>query len=137
MDPFSITIGTLALVQLCIKSSSLLHNAINSINTNHQEVMHVLGELRSLIEVLQALERNVKEDPDAFETLNLVLKPCTHACDNLNKALAKAFGDSKQQFEGIKVWIRLKRHESDIEAFKKLVDSYKATLTIAVADANL
>ncbi|KAH7371725.1 hypothetical protein BKA66DRAFT_551508 [Pyrenochaeta sp. MPI-SDFR-AT-0127] len=137
MDPFSIVVGTLTLVQVCLKSSDLLYDAINSIRTDHQEVKHLLNEIKSLVEVLKALERNVKEDTDTYGSLDFVLEQCTHTCDNLNKAVAKAFGDSKQQFEGIKVWIRLKRHENDIEGFKKLIDSYKATLTIAVVDANL
>jgi archaellum component FlaC len=137
MDPFSLVVGTLTLVQLCIKSGSVLHDAINSIKTNNQEIRLFLAEIESLIKVLQALERNVKQDADTFKSLDFVLEQCTSACDNLNKTVVKAFGDSKQQFEGMKVWIRLKRHAGDIEAFKKLVDSYKATLTIAVADANL
>ncbi|KAJ4310818.1 hypothetical protein N0V94_008255 [Neodidymelliopsis sp. IMI 364377] len=59
------------------------------------------------------------------------------ACNDLTKAISKAAGDPKQPAEGVKVWIRLKCHGSDIEAFKKLIDSYKATLTIAIADVNL
>jgi ABC-type transporter Mla subunit MlaD len=136
MDPFSIAVGTLALVQLCIKSSALLRDAIQSINSTNQEVRNILAELGSLIEILQSLERNATADKDAFTSLDFVLKQCTRACDNLHEALSKALGDSNQS-KGIKVWIRLKRQENDIEGFKKLIDSYKATLTIAVADANL
>jgi archaellum component FlaC len=137
MDPFSLVIGTLTLVQLCIKSSALLYDAVNSIKTKNQEIKLFVAEIKSLIDVLQALEQNVEKDANTFGSLNCVLEQCQYACDNLNKAVAKASGDSKQQFEGIKIWIRLKRHEGDIEAFKKLIDSYKATLTIAIADANL
>jgi|SRR5690242_555650 len=137
MDPFSITVGTVALVQLCITSSTLLRNAVKAIKTANQEVKHLLTEIEYLIEVLQALERNVKEDTDTFDSLRFVLEQCTQACNDLNKAISKAVGDPKQPAEGMKVWIRLKCHGSDIEAFKKLIDSYKATLTIAIADVNL
>ncbi|KAJ4341296.1 hypothetical protein N0V95_007272 [Ascochyta clinopodiicola] len=137
MDPFSIAVGTVTLVQLCIQSSILLRNAIKAIKTTKQEVMHLLTEIEYLIEVLQALERNVKEDTDTFNSLQFVLVQCTQACNGLTEAISKAAGNPKQPTEGIKVWIRLKCHGNDIEAFQKLIDSYKATLTIAIADANL
>ncbi|KAJ4984186.1 hypothetical protein SVAN01_10294 [Stagonosporopsis vannaccii] len=137
MDPFSLVVGTLTLVQLCIKSSTLLRNAIKAIKTTNQEVKHLLTEIEYLIDVLQALERNVKEEKDTFDSLKFVLEQCTQACDDLTKAISKAAGDPKQPTEGMRVWIRLKCHGSDIEAFKKLIDSYKATLTIAIADVNL
>jgi uncharacterized protein YoxC len=137
MDPFSVTVGTVALVQLCIKSSILLRNAIKSIKTTNQEVKHLWTEVEYLIEVLQALERNVKEDEDTFDSLKSVLEQCTQACNDLNKAISNAVATTKQPTEGIRIWIRLKCHGTDIEAFKKLIDSYKATLTIAIADVNL
>jgi hypothetical protein len=85
---------------------------------------------------LRSLERNVRAEKDIFNSLNLILKQCACACDNLSKVVLRVVRDSKQ-FKGIKVWIKLKRQESDIKGFKRLIDSYKATLTIAVADANL
>jgi uncharacterized protein YoxC len=137
MDPFSLTVGTLTLVQLCIKSSILLRNAIKSINATNQEVKHLWTEVEYLIEVLQALERNIKEEKDTFDSLKFVLEQCTQACNDLNEAITKAAGDTKQPTAGIRVWVRLKCHGTDIDAFKKLIDSYKATLTIAIADVNL
>lgn len=137
MDPFSVVIGTLTLVEICIKSSSLLHKAISGIKTSNQELRHLVAELESLIEVLKALERNIRDNTDTFDSLKIILERCAQACDELNKAVRIAVGDTKQPQEGIKIWIKLKRHGSDIEAFKKLIDSYKATLTIAIADANL
>lgn len=137
MDPFSVIVGTVTLVQLCIKSITSLRNAIKAIKTSNQEVKHLLTEVEYLLDVLQAFERNVKENTDTFDSLKFVLEQCTQACNDLNEAISKAAGDPKQPTEGIKVWIRLKCHGSDIEAFKKLIDSYKATLTIALADVNL
>lgn len=136
MDPFSVVVGTLGLVQLCIKSSALLRDAIRSINSNHQETRSLLAELESLIGILRSLERNVRAEKGIFDSLDLILEQCARACDDLSTAVSRAVGQSKQ-FEGIRVWIKLKRQEGDIEGFKKLIDSYKATLTIAVADANL
>lgn len=137
MDPFSLTVGTVTLVQICIKSTILLRDAIKSIKTANQDVKHLLTEVEYLIEVLQALERNVKKDEDTFDSLKLVLEQCTQACNDLHKAISNAAKDTKQPIEGIRIWIRLKCHGTDIEAFKKLIDSYKATLTVAIADVTL
>ncbi|KAH6629795.1 hypothetical protein C7974DRAFT_413554 [Boeremia exigua] len=136
MDPFSVVVGTLGLVQLCIKSSALLRDAIQSINSGHRETKNLLTEIESLIGILVSLERNIRAEKDTFSSLDFVLEQCTRACDDLNKAVSRALGGRKQS-DGIKTWIRLKRQETDIEEFRKLVDSYKATLTIAIADVNL
>jgi septal ring factor EnvC (AmiA/AmiB activator) len=137
MDPFSVTVGTIALVQFCIKSGTLLRDAIKSIKTANKEVTHIHTEIEYLIEVLQALERNVKEDENTLDSLKPVLEQCAEACDDLSKAISDATADTKQPTEGIRIWMRLKRRGTDIEAFRKLIDSYKATLTVAIADLNL
>lgn len=137
MDPLSITVSVLALVQFCIKSSASLHKAIDGFNNSKRDVQHLKAEVGNLNIVLQALEKHIQEATDNFEILRLILQQCGQTCADFDKAVLDALGDPGDRLQGMKAWIRLQYRGSDIDNFRKLIGSYKATITIALADLNL
>ncbi|KAH8589567.1 hypothetical protein B0O99DRAFT_581513 [Bisporella sp. PMI_857] len=137
MDPISITVSVLTLAHLCVKSSASLHNAIDGFNSSKRDVQHLKADIGDLNIVLQALEKNIQESTENFEVLRLVLQQCAQACDDFRKAVLEALGEPEDRLQGIKAWVKLQYRGSDIESFRKLIGSYKATMTIALADSNL
>jgi len=137
MDPLSITASVLTLVQVCIKSSAALYSAIDGFNSSKSDIRNLKAEVGDLNIVLQALERHVQQTTKNFEVLKLILQQCGEACEAFNKAVLAAFGESGNRLQGVKAWVRLQLRGNDIESFRKLIGSYKATMTIALADSNL
>lgn len=137
MDPVSMTVNVLTLVTFCVKSTATLHKAIDGFKSSKRDVQHLKNDIGDLNIVLQALERNVGESTENFEVLKLVLQQCTQECEDFHKAVLEALGEPDNRLQGVKAWVRLQYHGNDIESFRKLIGSYKATLTIVLADSNL
>jgi len=137
MDPFSITASTLTLATACVKSSALLYKAIEGFRSARTDVQNLRSDVGDLNIVLQALEKNIQESTENFEVLKLILQQCADACETFHKAVLVALGQPDDRLQGIKAWVRLQYHGSNIESFRKLIGSYKATMTIALADSNL
>ena len=137
MDPISITVSVLSLVHFCVKSSALLHEAIDGFNSSKRDVQQLKADIGDLNIVLQALAKNIQESTENFEMLRLILQQCTRACEDFHKAVLEALGKPENRFQGIKAWARLQYRGNDIDSFRKLIASYKATMTIALADSNL
>lgn len=137
MDPLSITVSAVTLVTVCLKSSALLYKAIEGFNSSRTDVERLKADVGDLNIVLQALEKNMQESSENFDTLKLILQQCVDACDEFRKEVMKALGGSGERLQGVKAWVKLQYHGNDIEGFRKLIASYKATMTIALADSNL
>lgn len=137
MDPFSITIGILSLATLCVQSSTSLYKTIESFKSHKQDVRYLEVEVGDLNIVLQALEKNIEESTENFEVLRIILQHCNQACKDFENSVLEAFRDSGGRLQEVKVWAKLQCRGSDINKFRKLISSYKSTMVIALADANL
>lgn len=133
MDPLSI----LMLVGFGITSSTSLYKIIDGLNSRKQEIRYLKAEVGDLKIVLQALVKNIEETSENFEILRLILEQCDVACKNFEKEVLSKVGESKSRVGEVKVWTRLQFLGGDIGKFQRLIGSYKATVTIALADANL
>ncbi|KAK5077838.1 hypothetical protein LTR64_003761 [Lithohypha guttulata] len=133
MDPVTIV----SLVALCVTSSASLYKTIDSLKSRKQDVRHLKTEVGDLNIVLQALAKNIEETTENFEVLRLILEHCGQACKDFEEEVLDNVGKSDNRLEGVRAWAKLQLKGGDIDNFRKLIGSYKATLTIALADANL
>jgi Fungal N-terminal domain of STAND proteins len=127
MDPFSTAVSILTLVTFCVNSSTSLYRTIDGLKSRKQDVRYLKTEVENLNIVLQALEKNIEETTENFEVLRLILQQCDQACKDFEKEV----------LESLRAWAKLQYLGSDINNFRKLIGSYKATMTIALADSNL
>ena len=137
MDPVSITVSILTLATFCVQSSTSLYKTIDGFKSRKQDVRNLKTEVGALNIVLQALEKNIEESTENFEVLRIILQHCHQACENFEKSVLEAFRDSGGRLQEVKAWAKLQCLGSDINKFRKLISSYKTTITIALADANL
>lgn len=137
MDPFSTSVTILTLATLCVQATTSLYKTINGINSRKEDVRSLKTEVEDLNVVLQALEKNLEEGTEHFEILRLILQHCRQACVRFEEAVLVALKDAGGPFQDIKIWTKLQFLGSNISDFRKLIGSYKATLTIALADSNL
>jgi Fungal N-terminal domain of STAND proteins len=137
MDPFSTAVSILTLVTFCVNSSTSLYRTIDGLKSRKQDVRYLKTEVENLNIVLQALEKNIEETTENFEVLRLILQQCDQACKDFEKEVLESLRDSDGRLQEIKAWAKLQYLGSDINNFRKLIGSYKATMTIALADSNL
>jgi Fungal N-terminal domain of STAND proteins len=137
MDPLSITVSILTLATICVQSSASLYGTIDSFKSRKQDVRILKTEVGALNIVLQALEKNIEESSENFEVLRIILQHCHQACKDFEKTVLEEFRDSGSRLQEIKAWAKLQYLGNDINKFRKLIGSYKATMTVALADANL
>lgn len=133
MDPVTI----LTLVSLGVTSSASLYKTIDGLKSRKRDVRNLKAEVGDLNIVLQALAKNIEETTENFEVLRLILQQCVQACENFAKEVLDNVKQSESRVEGVKAWAKLQLLGSDIDNFRKLIGSYKATMTIALADSNL
>lgn len=133
MDPVTI----FSLVTLCISSSASLYKAVDAIKSRKQDVRHLKKEVGDLNIVLQALAKNLEETTENFEILRLILEQCGRACKDFEEKVLDKLGKTESPLKDVKAFARLQLLGGSVNSFRKLIGSYKATLTIALADANL
>lgn len=133
MDPVSI----LTLVGFGITSSTSLYKIIDGLKSRKQEIRQLKAEVGDLNIVLQALAKNIEETTENFEVLRLILEQCVQACKSFETEVLNNVGKSGSRVEEVKAWTKLQFLGGEIINFQKLIGSYKATMTIALADANL
>lgn len=133
MEPIAI----LSLVNLTITSSASLYKTIDNLKSRKQDIRSLKAEVSDLNIVLQALAKNIEETTENFEVLRLILKQCVQACADFEKEVQDSVRKLGRQFEDVGVWARLRFLKSEIDNFRELIGSYKATIIIALASSNL
>lgn len=133
MDPVTIV----SLVTLCISSTTALYKTIEGLQSRKQDVRNLKGEVGNLNVVLQAVSKNIEDTTQEFEVLQVILQHCNQACKDFNETVLNKVRLSNGRFDEFKSWAKIQYLGGDIDNFRKLIGSYKATLTIALADSNL
>lgn len=136
-DPISVTSGLLTLVTFGLKASTSLYQTIKGYNSHQRNVRELREELEALTSVLESLSQAVADADADFVALKIPLHRCGNACKDFEAIILKSAersGDSRTSFRD---WARLKYMGDDITGFKNMLAGYKATITIALCNANL
>lgn len=142
-DPLSITAGVIAVGGFALKASTSLHELIRSFQSQNKDARALKAEVGELSEVLESLLETVAQNPTLNLTaLELPLQRCGHACDEYRKIVIKAtkhsrLGDDGDSRTSVRDWIKQKYLQGDINDFKSMLAAHKATINIALANANL
>ncbi|KAH7308612.1 hypothetical protein B0I35DRAFT_98946 [Stachybotrys elegans] len=136
-DPLSITSGVIAIVTFTIQSSTALYHAIESFKTYPKRVAELKTQLWALIDVLKSLEALSREDVTACRLLESPLKQCGKACQEFKCLLEECRRSSTSGRLSLSEWMRLRYRNGDIITFMESIESYKSTISIAIADTNL
>lgn len=137
-EPIGLASGLLALATFAFQCSISLHETVNSFRSHPKRVRDLLEELEALSAVLGPLAEFVKASADIdLSTLNLPLLRCGSACKEFQQEILKCSSRSEQNRTNFRDWARLKYMGDDIDGFRRLLAGYKATINIALTDANL
>jgi hypothetical protein len=129
--------GLLTLVTFSIKSSSSLYQTIKDFNSHQRIVRQLKEELEALRAILSSLEQAILDSKADFAALKTPLLRCGNACGEFETIIKKATEHSQGPKTSFRDWAKLQYMGEDITGFKDTLASYKATITIALCDANL
>ncbi|KAI1070684.1 hypothetical protein LB507_006699 [Fusarium sp. FIESC RH6] len=137
-DPLSVASGVIAIVTATLQSSKLLYETIQSFRNHQTAVSDLVRELKALESVLRSLQDHVRTDDRAFLPLKFPLMQCRQACADFQTLVEQNSKRSRDKARtSFRDWAKLMYMNGDIVSFKELLAGYKATITIALADANL
>jgi hypothetical protein len=135
-EAIGIASGLLAIVGFAWKSALSLHVLLKSIQNAPESICDLKDELEVISNVLQSLLETIYDDDDAFMTLKNPIFRCGRACGEF-KILVSKFAADGSQTSKLKEWAKLRFMGEDIAGFKDTIARYKATISIAIGDANL
>ncbi|KAJ5612646.1 hypothetical protein N7510_005840 [Penicillium lagena] len=143
MDPFSVAVGTLSIVQAAVLSINALIHDINAIKDAPAVIVDLRNELAAIHAILAALEDARKDSklealtPDVLIALKSAIAICETACDRFGVKLKRWTRHSEDR---VHWWDRVRIGlfaEATIEALRKQLGYCKSTVNLAVSTAAL
>lgn len=146
-DPLSITASVIAVAGLAYSSSKTLYQTIADIRDAPETFAHLKSDIETLYQTIYSLQQELKkEDSDAalsdaqksnLREVKPTLEACHSACDAFKGKIEKLLGSSTDG--NICIWDRLKLQfqDKEIGAFQARLESFKATLSIALDFSTL
>jgi len=136
-DPLSISAGVLALVTFAFNSSVTLYTTIRSFQSQDKNARALKNELGDLTSVLEALLETITNNSNLdFTPLKLPVLRCGKACEEYGQLIARCTKHAKGR-PSLRDWATQKYLQGDITDFKDMLAGYKATINIALANANM
>ncbi|KAJ5292443.1 uncharacterized protein N7443_008396 [Penicillium atrosanguineum] len=137
-EPIGLASGILALATFTFQCSVSLFETVNSFRSHPKRVRDLLEELEALSAVLGPLADilNTTSDVD-LSSLNLPLLRCGNACKEFQQEIIQCSSRSTGNRTSFRDWAKLTYMGDDIDGFRRLLAGYKATINIALTDANL
>ena len=126
-----------SLVTLALQSSITLYQTVQSLQSRDKVVRELRQELEALQGVLQTLNESICNFEVDLTTLEQPLTRCNNACAEFNALIKKCTSHSTEERSSKRDWLRLRYMGEDITGFKDMLASYKSTISIALAYANL
>jgi hypothetical protein len=136
-EPIGIASGLVALASFAFQSSLSLYRAVDSFQSNKRIIRELREELESLEGVLKSLQEATTENAVDLPALKLPLLRCGQACREFEALIAKCTTHSGGSKTSIRDWAKLTYMGDDIVGFKNMLAGYKATINIALGDANM
>ena len=136
-EPISLASGLLTLATFAFKSSIALSETIRDFQHHPERVRSLLAELEALQGVLRTLNETLSTTTDIdVSALSLPLLRCGKACGEFQDELRKCSSRSSSR-TSFRDWAKLRYMGDGIDDFRQLMAGYKATINIALTDANL
>lgn len=128
----------LAIATVTCQAILTLHELVKSFNSHNDRVNDLQGELSGLLEVLHRLMETVNTNTKIdLSSLELPIKRCETACTSFADILLKCSSHSKGMNTSFRDWMKLKYMGEDIDGVRRLLSSYKQTISVAMLDANM
>lgn len=132
------TVSAIAsLATLALQSSITLYQTLQSLQSRDKVIRELRQELEALHGVLQALDESLGNFEFDLTALKQPLMRCNNACGEFNALIMKCTSHSIEGQSSKRDWLRLRYMGKDITGFKDMLASYKSTISIALAYANL
>ena len=136
-EPIGVSSGIITLVLVTLKSSQLLYRTVTSFQSSPRVVRSLKEQLEALEVVLHSLQKTAAETDAKFESLELPLTRCGNACQDFNEVIEGCVKHSTGNERSFRDWWKLKYMGEDISGFTRMLEVYKSTISIALADANM
>ncbi|PYH28302.1 uncharacterized protein BO87DRAFT_322525, partial [Aspergillus neoniger CBS 115656] len=143
IDPFSVALSTLSIINTALQSINTLIYTINAIKDVPGIIINLKNELAAVNTILITLD-NAQRDKKlealtlkAKTALQLAITNCARACDNFSTKLKQW---TKHSNEKIHWWDRVRISlfaEATIKALSKQLSCCKSTMSTAVSTAVL
>lgn len=136
-ESIGIASGIVALTVFAFNASVSLYETLKSFENVKKDIRNLNSELEALNAVLKSLSELSSQEAARFECLRLPLLHCGENCqgfEELIRECTKHSTDSKRSFRD---WTKLQYRGKDIVSFKDMLAGFKATIAIAIGDANL
>ncbi|KAJ9155166.1 Fungal N-terminal domain of STAND protein [Pleurostoma richardsiae] len=136
-DPISVTSGLVTLVAFTLQSTQSLYQVIESFRSHQRTVRELREELGALTGVLQSLQEMTASQNSNLAALKVPLLRCGQACKDFEVLISKYTTHSDGSKTSLRDWAKLRYMGDDIVGFKNMLAGYKATIAIAIGDANM
>lgn len=133
-DPLSITTGIVGLIGFALQGSLALGKAIDGLRTSKKEIRELKKELEAFCVVLQSVHEVAADYHQELRVLELPLRQCGKACQELEKIVTKCVERSGTTFGA---YTSLKFRGDSIAKFKDMLAGHKDAITIALSSATL
>lgn len=133
-DPLSITAGIVGLISFALQSSLALCNVIDDLQTSKKEIRELKKEVEAFCLVLESVHQVAAEYQQELRVLELPLRQCGKACQELEKIVTKCVERSGATFGA---YVSLKFRGDSIAKFKDMLSGHKDAITIALSSATL
>jgi hypothetical protein len=137
-DPIGATSGILCLVTFALECSVSLYKTLSGFRSHPKCARDLLGELEALKSVLTTIGDKLESNSDVdLSILDMPLLRCGNVCKEFRQEVLQCASRSKSNQLSFRDWARLTYMGDNIDGFRDLLAGYKATITIALTDANL
>ncbi|KAJ5261075.1 hypothetical protein N7478_011670 [Penicillium angulare] len=137
-EPIGVASGILALATFAFRCSVSLYETVESFRSHPKRVRDLLGELGALSDVLTGLVDLVKSNSGVdLSMLDLPLLRCGNVCKEFQQVVLQCASRSNSNRTIFRDWAKLTFMGNNIDDFRDLLAGYKATINIALTDANL
>ena len=136
-EPISLASGLVALSVFAFQSSKNLCQLVESFQNHGRNVEQLKNELAALTGVLGCLQKTVNQNTVDLCPLERPLLHCGKACAEFEAVINKCSSHTKQPRTSFRDWFKISWKGKDISAFTSMIAGYKATITIALGDANM
>jgi hypothetical protein len=137
-EAVGLTSGILTLATFAFQCSVSLYETVDSFRSHPKRVRELLDELEALSAVLSPLIELVKSNSGVdLSFLDLPLWRCGNVCKEFRQEVLKCASRSNSNRTSFRDWARLTYMGDNIADFRDLLAGYKATINIALTDANL
>ncbi|KAJ5769000.1 hypothetical protein N7520_003559 [Penicillium odoratum] len=126
-----------SLVTLALQSSITLYQTVQSLQSRDKVIRELRQEVEALQTVLQALDESICSFDVDLTALTQPLMRCNNACNEFNALIMKCTPRSSGERSSKRDWLRMRYMGEDITGFKDMLASYKSTISLALAYANL